>query len=274
MVPVYYGYERSYVNNLFPFTLHTNLFSTGNGLRIMSHWHEDIEILYFIQGSAKLTCGHSCYTGTSGEVAFIPPYFLHRVEPLTERCEYYCLKGNMNLIPPLSHFQSVPLPVVVTAAAQIINFMAIIIDEIHHKLSEYETVVYGQFLSMISCIYRNIEKSSLNSQNSIRKFDKIRKAIQYIQQHFTERISVKDICNTIGFSEAHFSRVFHEITGKTIVDYINHVRCEHAYHLICSGNYSIGQCAEMSGFSNGSYFSKKFQQIYGILPSKLGKEHP
>ena len=83
---------------------------------------------------------------------------------------------------------------------------------------------------------------------------------------------MEDICADINFSKSYFSRNFRQITGKTIVDFINELRLNYAYHLIQLNKYTISQCAEKSGFQNVSYFTKLYQRHFGLLPSKTAQQ--
>jgi AraC-like DNA-binding protein len=57
-------------------------------------------------------------------------------------------------------------------------------------------------------------------------------------------------------------------TGKTLVEYINIVRCEHARELLSSGSFNVGESAEQCGFQDISYFSRIYKKYIGILPSE------
>lgn len=61
---------------------------------------------------------------------------------------------------------------------------------------------------------------------------------------------------------------FKEYTGYTIVEYRNKKRMECAATLLSTQKYSVTQVASLVGISSFSYFSKKFYEYYGVLPSK------
>lgn len=96
----------------------------------------------------------------------------------------------------------------------------------------------------------------------------VKGAINYIHENYNEKITIDEILMKSGFSRAYFSREFKKITGKSIVDYINYIRCTHAEELIASRECSIRESAEMCGFSSMSYFSKTYRKFIGNLPSE------
>ena len=78
---------------------------------------------------------------------------------------------------------------------------------------------------------------------------------------------LEDLANEAGFSKYHFARLFKEMTGQTVLNYVNFLRCNHARSLLASGKYNVGESAIQSGFSNLSYFSRTYRRMMGELPS-------
>lgn len=75
-----------------------------------------------------------------------------------------------------------------------------------------------------------------------------------------------------GSANTTWCHAFRQITGSTVVDYLNSLRCSHALQLLSSGEYTVGECAEKCGFHNLSYFAKVYRRYRGCSPSdELGK---
>lgn len=66
---------------------------------------------------------------------------------------------------------------------------------------------------------------------------------------------------------------FKEYTGYTIAEYRNKKRMEYAATLLSTQQYSVTQVASLVGISSFSYFSKKFYEYHGVLPSKYTYKH-
>ena len=73
--------------------------------------------------------------------------------------------------------------------------------------------------------------------------------------------------------KATLIKSFKQYTGYTIVEYRNKKRMEYSAMLLSSQKYSVTQVASMVGISSFSYFSKKFYEHYGVLPSKYTYKH-
>ena len=73
-------------------------------------------------------------------------------------------------------------------------------------------------------------------------------------------------------SPEHFSRVFKKETGLGFSKYLNSLRLQYAEQLLKSDkDQSITQVAEICGFDDSNYFSKKFKEMYGAAPKKVQK---
>lgn len=106
---------------------------------------------------------------------------------------------------------------------------------------------------------------------------KVTKAIEYINDHFRENISLSDISEIIGASTYYTSRIFKEETGKNIVEYLNETRVEKAKELLADLQFKIYEVADFVGIEDPHYFSKLFKKYVGCSAkeyreSLFGKE--
>ena len=127
----------------------------------------------------------------------------------------------------------------------------------------YEIIVEGEVISLLAYLNRISDSPDDTKKKKHKQFDKIRAAIEYLHLNIKNEIAVEDVCEAVGLGTAQLSRLFVTYTGKTMIDYLNHVRCQYARNLFLTGNYSVRKCAEMCGFNNMSYFARKYRQIYG-----------
>ena len=73
----------------------------------------------------------------------------------------------------------------------------------------------------------------------------------------------------IGFSKPQLYRRVTAITGRSPVNFIRDLLMNKALSLIKENKYNISQIALEVGYNNPSYFSKCFQEKFGINPSKI-----
>lgn len=99
-----------------------------------------------------------------------------------------------------------------------------------------------------------------------------RLARQYISEHFTERISISDICAAVGYSKSSVLSAFKKEFSVTVNTYLNELRLERARKLLENGNFTVNEIALSCGFSDQSYFSKVFSAKYGKSPTSYRKD--
>ena len=92
-----------------------------------------------------------------------------------------------------------------------------------------------------------------------------------IQDSYYKDISVQDISNTIGLDRTYLYRVFKEISGITIQQYIINLRLKRACHFLTDSNLSYSEIAYYCGYSSEQYFSMAFKKHIGVSPSVYRK---
>lgn len=104
---------------------------------------------------------------------------------------------------------------------------------------------------------------------------RIIKAIQYIDSHLHEDLSLEKIAEVGMYSSFHFHRIFKLITGETLQNYIIRKKIEKsAFYLSVKKDIEIKEIYLDLGFSNHSVFSKTFKKHYGIAPSSFRNSAP
>ncbi len=94
----------------------------------------------------------------------------------------------------------------------------------------------------------------------------VRLAMQYINQHYMERLSLKSIAEAVYLHPTYLSNIFKKQTGYAMVDYINMVRIEQSKKLLPDPRNRIYWIVEQVGFSNQRYFSSVFKALIGMTP--------
>ena len=101
----------------------------------------------------------------------------------------------------------------------------------------------------------------------------IEQAVAYIRENFASDITLSSLAKRFSVSPEHFSRMFKKETGLGFSKYLNSLRLQHAEQLLKSeSRQSITDVAQICGFEDSNYFSKKFKEAYGISPKKVQKK--
>ncbi len=97
----------------------------------------------------------------------------------------------------------------------------------------------------------------------------VRKAIQYINNHFTEPgLSIKEVAKAADVCESYLYRLFRTACGMSPKEYILNCRLQHACALLKTRYYKVYEVAERCGFTDAKYFMTAFKREMGISPTR------
>jgi AraC family transcriptional regulator len=99
-------------------------------------------------------------------------------------------------------------------------------------------------------------------------YDTVQKAIDFIENHLKEDISLYDISQYVNFSVPHFYRIFKVIVGETVKSYILKRRLSCAAGELRKSNKNISDIAYEYGFESHDVFTRAFCRTYDMPPSK------
>ncbi|QHI72941.1 AraC family transcriptional regulator [Aminipila terrae] len=137
--------------------------------------------------------------------------------------------------------------------------------DVINKLSEAAT--FPELLTIsetiIELITKNMLTSIYNGHSQI-----IAKALQFINKHYSEKITLKDIEQNLHVNASYFSTLFKHEMGVTFTDYLNALKIERASELLSTTNLSIIDISLSAGFDDQSYFTKVFKKAKGVTPKQ------
>ncbi len=96
----------------------------------------------------------------------------------------------------------------------------------------------------------------------------VKKAIEYIEQHIGETVTLKVIADNIYCNPTYLSQVFKKETGKNFSDFLIQARVNRALNLLEHTNLFIKDIAQQVGIPNQSYFSRSIIKATGMQPSR------
>lgn len=96
----------------------------------------------------------------------------------------------------------------------------------------------------------------------------VRDALLYLDEHFHEPITMKQVADMLHLNPSYFSVLFKEQTEMTFSEYISRLRMLRAKELLLHSALSIGEIADRVGYQSDKYFIKVFKSFEGISPSK------
>lgn len=97
----------------------------------------------------------------------------------------------------------------------------------------------------------------------------ISKALDFINKHFNEDITLNDVSEHVYMSPWYFSKLFKKETGETFTEFILKCRIEKAKELLKSRiELKAYEVAELVGFNDARYFGQIFKKVTGLTPTE------
>ena len=102
------------------------------------------------------------------------------------------------------------------------------------------------------------------------KAERIRPVFRYIDEHYTEIISLSTLSDLIFVTPQHLCVIFKKLTSRTVSEYINSVRIGKSKELLLRDrSMKIKEIADACGFRDVSYFCSTFKKFEGVSPSEF-----
>lgn len=102
---------------------------------------------------------------------------------------------------------------------------------------------------------------------------RIKKVLNYISEHYTDKITVDDLSALVDLNPVYFGTLFKDNMGCSAKKYINTLKINHSENLLLSGEFTVSEAAFKCGFEDIFYFSKLFKSIKGYPPSQVPRCH-
>lgn len=253
----------------------------ANNLCFPAHWHERAELLKVISGRLQVFLDKEAITATAGQTVLIMPDMIHCGFAGDEGVEYNMIAFDGNrffngtdasdkyLVPFFRHELSfcpiIDHPEVVPTLEALEQMLTGLTDA--HPLT-----AVGKLYELIGLLCRYCTMDACPIHRPDERFGCV---LEYMNNHYTEDISARDISHRFGYEETYFCRRFKEATGITAMKYIRVLRLELAQKLLRTSSDDIRSIAWQCGFSDICYFSNCFKQHFGQTPTEYRRSfHP
>ncbi|REE78924.1 AraC-like DNA-binding protein [Paenibacillus taihuensis] len=269
--------DRTFPINVFPVS------------SIHLHWHDHIEWIYVKEGSARVQVDASFQALQKGELAFVNVKQLHSAVALAPGTEMISIVFNEALVRGsgldiTEHHYFVPYlqkqlqwPSWMLDSDPLIEEMnasfARLVAEFQGKAPGYELLVKAELLRIFGLYFRYAERSAAQALTRVPKqksYD-FTQLLHTLRERFQEPISVDEAARMVNLSKAHFCKVFKQVTGKTLIEYIHLLRVQEAERLLLDTNYPVTEIADLVGFSNMTYFGRVFKKMRSVAPTEIRK---
>ncbi len=263
----------------FPFTVYQCLIDSD--FECCLHWHDEIEITLILEGETIHKINLDSFTLKEGDIVITPPKYLHSIKGIGD-CKTLCFVFDINnLLVSINDkcYRNYFLPIVNgnyqipsiisknnTTYQEIKNSLININKLYHERNLAYELKIKSEIFNIFFLLFSKnfINKTKIENTHIIHK---LKLAIEFIQNNYSENISINDIANSCFFNEFYFMKFFKKHMTITVNEYLSFYRLEKSIDYLLGTNDKITDIALNCGFNSSAYFIKIFKEKYKTTPT-------
>ena len=257
------------------------------------HWHEEIQFTLVVSGRMTMQVNGESHPLEQGEAIFLNRNVLHMSSELTDDGCYVSFNFPQKMLGFFSGSrmeQDGVLPYTGDASLQTVVFrrgpvwqekILDILWEMKDCFDRIAAGLTGQIhpeyrIALLACqlwygLISHLDVQESEPRLGIRKQERIRTFMTYIQEHYTEDLTLADIADSAGVSEGECCRCFSTLSDETPIQYLNTYRVIRAMELLLTTDESVSEVAAAVGFRDSGYFSRCFKKRTGMTPTAYRK---
>ncbi len=97
----------------------------------------------------------------------------------------------------------------------------------------------------------------------------LRKALEYVGEHYSRELSIRNVAAYLAISESYLAKLFKVELKITFLEYVTRVRMRRAMELMRDKNMPIYEVAERVGYRDYRHFSSTFKKLAGVGPKEF-----
>lgn len=254
------------------FLVHKSTFDDDNKMTMYKKRRNMSGFVYCISGRGEFNFGNFiCYL-EPGEIMFLSPDCSYTAKRFGNK-EFLHITVNFDMdIPEISTDSVLKDILRGNGVGNMKTSDTVHLSDLMEKLEGiWKSKPLGYKLSAKSLVYEILGEYFVSVIRSYRKdtgYSKIYAAKKYIDENYTQDISISVLANMCYMSETHFRRVFLKLMGITPTEYKTNKRILKAKDLLLTGDYTVAEAAASVGIDDANYFSRIFKKKTGFSPTE------
>ncbi len=240
-------------------------------------YHEELEIKLILEGSYTMMVNDVIHTVHPGDIVVINPYEHHyTIDMGTSTAVYHLYMLSLDFLrifnpctPDLRYKllgEKVCFQNIIHHDLRLQQILLSAHTEWHEKREDWQLNLNCLMTEFFVLLLRDYTKSEQNGTvkiSSLQYYNSILPALVYINENFAQKISIDILAELCHFSKCYFCRLFKQVTGQTVVNYINHYRLRLADHMMQTQNLTTPEIAKRCGFEDVNYFYRLYKRYFG-----------
>lgn len=249
---------------------------------MVNHWHNDFEFIYISAGEMSYSVNGMPIRLSEGQMIFVNSARMHyNFWDEGENGDFVCTIFHPSMLDARAagkHLDSIigssaPAYIVFRPEIRREKMMIDLVLKLHEaakKLEEgYELRVMAYIYEISLALMEYMKASPDKAPQSNKKLESMHRMIGFVQQNYSEKISLADIAAAGFVSRTVCCEIFRKFADQSPVEYLTEYRISKSTDLLSSGDMSITEIAAACGFGGSSYFTETFRKIMGCTPSEF-----
>ena len=262
------NYERIQIENGKSLTVTTHIAPKDYPM----HWHNFFEIEILLSGAGTCIINDKEYDMQKYNMFFLTSTDFHYIK-ITDEARFINISFDVDMIDERD------LSTLVLSQTK--RGFSLPADEYERIISaamllEHECETNGtcqrQLLQYILSFILQKDENERSTVANLEQYSGIKKATIFMELHFRENITLKQIAKEAGYHPAYFSEIFKKITGESYIEALTRLRLAYAKSLLANG-FSVSDTCFLSGFGSLSNFYTLFKKKFGTSPSEYSKKN-
>ena len=222
----------------------------------------DYQLLYVYEGEMALMSGDTLLPLSAGDIALYHPYERQEYYPISSNVSYCWLHFIGSEVENMLGFFKKPC-YFVGGFNPLVAFCRSYCES--YPLPEHfnELIYTGELIQLFGQLHEKIT----HSNSSAKEFERIKKAIRYINENLCEKTTNSKLSELCCLSPSHFIKLFKSSTGMSPQAYRTALIIEKSKLFLSDTSLNIGEVSNLLGINDSLYFSRMFKKHTALSPT-------
>lgn len=255
----------------------------GGTSKGIPHFHDWIEIVYLLTGTLTFYIEDKEYHLKKDQFIVVDPMSIHNSESL---------QGNTAILLqiPMSFLEQfdadirkykieIDYEIQDPIKKEELNRLGYVLQELiavsEMKKQGYIFQCYQLIFELLNIVYSSfaVKLPEQEQKKYYKNRERIEEIIAYVEKHYKEQITIKQMAEQVNISEIYFTRFFKKMMGITFIQYLNQVRLQQVQKDLLYTDYSIQYILDKNGFYNYKLFMRIFKERFQCTPKQYRKKN-
>jgi transcriptional regulator GlxA family with amidase domain len=148
-------------------------------------------------------------------------------------------------------------------------------SELTNRAWGYSQALAGLMQYLVCLLIRRLDRSKVVSRHDTespaivgdpRIWDIIKRAVEYCDAHFRQKLTHAEVGKLVGYSSRYLSQLMSSYLGHTLADHLQNLRIREGQRLLEETDLAIGTIANTVGYEDPAHFTRAFKRAVGVTP--------